>query len=526
MRNFSMLSETEALHPFWSAIYREIVITLRGTNRELCHSIARELNAFDGKLLAYELAGSHADGEALCNQITWMIQQAPLSQYVSRLQALQKQLAWTFSPDRAIEATPIPADILLYNVASYMTLGSLQNLACTSRFFNHDENIKNEIAKKWRKTIIAAGGSHTLVLQNGLLSSCGSNDYGQLGLGHSTNQITLQFISFFQDKQPILMVVGDNHSLVLCEDGLLYAFGRNNKGQLGLGHFDDQHTPQCISFFQDKQPILMAVGDNHSLVLCEDGLLYAFGENDRGQLGLGHFDDQNTPQFISFFQDKKPILMAVGCWHSLVICEDGSLYGFGYNHQGQLGLGHVDDQHTPQFISFFQDKKPILIAASGRHNLVLCEDGSLYAFGDNSYGQLGLGHFYFQNTPQFISFFQDKKPILIAAGYWHSLVLCEDGSLYAFGFNSYGQLGLGHNYSRNTPQCISFFQDKKPILMAVGICYSLVLCENGSLYAFGDNDRGQLGLVGCKINQHTPQLISLLACEKQTSSDPRRRPNL
>ena len=87
--------------------------------------------------------------------------------------------------------------------------------------------------------------------------------------------------------------------------------------------------------------------------MCDDGSVYGFGYNDSGQLGLGHETNQSTPQFISMPREARPCQVSAGYFHSLILCQDGSAYGFGGNEEGELGLGHEDNQLAPQLISFF-----------------------------------------------------------------------------------------------------------------------------------------------------------------------------
>src|SRR5690349_17347399 len=91
---------------------------------------------------------------------------------------------------------------------------------------------------------------------------------------------------------------GGHHSLLLNEDGLVFSFGKNEYGQLGLGNKIDQTTPQLITSLENIRIKKISCGRDHSLLLSEDGLIYSFGFNQFGQLGLGNFDNQSTPQLI------------------------------------------------------------------------------------------------------------------------------------------------------------------------------------------------------------------------------------
>src|SRR5580693_3883370 len=140
--------------------------------------------------------------------------------------------------------------------------------------------------------------------------------------------------------------------------------------------------------------------------------------------------------------------------HSFIITEDG-LYSFGYNDYGQLGLGNNTHQNIPQKITQFNSSNIVSIACGDYHSFVLTKDG-LYSFGNNNFGQLGLGNNTNQNIPQKITQFNSDTIVSIACGVDYSLILTKDG-LYSFGFNKYGQLGLGNNIDQNIPQKITEF---------------------------------------------------------------------
>ena len=152
-----------------------------------------------------------------------------------------------------------------------------------------------------------------------------------------------------------------------------------------------------------KYKIIQSYFD-HNLALYQDGSLYVWGGNDYAELGLGHDNSQYTPQSIDpKYFNNKTIQSIYGRYHyTLALMEDGSLYTWGYNVYGELGLGHNTNQNTPQLISpdHFENKIIQSIHTGNSNNLTLMNDGSLYSWGCNGQGQLGLGHYDHQNTPQ------------------------------------------------------------------------------------------------------------------------------
>jgi alpha-tubulin suppressor-like RCC1 family protein len=180
-----------------------------------------------------------------------------------------------------------------------------------------------------------------------------------------------------------------------------------------LGHNHHQITPQPINL-GGKTVHSFTAGAGHTLILYTDGSLCSFGNNECGQLGLGHYNAQNTPQRINLPEGKTVQSLAAGCYHTLILCTDGSLYGCGHNEQGQLGrrIGMWGNLITKPVL--IKMKPAERIAAGAYHTLILCTDVLLYSFGKNSYGQLGLGTQGFrESTPKRLplSAFENEKVV-------------------------------------------------------------------------------------------------------------------
>ena len=141
--------------------------------------------------------------------------------------------------------------------------------------------------------------------------------------------------------------------------------------------------------------------------------------------------------------------LAAGLYHSLVLLDDGTVMAFGYNSNGQLGDGSTTTQLTLVRVNL-GDNKAQAIAAGAHHSLVLLDDGTVMAFGYNFSGQLGDGSTTNRLTPVRVNLGSNKAQA-IAAGYYHSLILLDDGTVMAFGYNAHGELGDGSTTNRLTP---------------------------------------------------------------------------
>ncbi len=203
-----------------------------------------------------------------------------------------------------------------------------------------------------------------------------------------------------------------------------------------------------------------------SAATTNPGELYAFGYNYFGQLGSATNNGTNNPNpipaLVTLPGASGPVTqLAAGDEHSLALTSSGQLYAFGYNHYGELGSatnnGTGNPNPTPALVSLPGASGPVTqIAAGGDHSLALTSSGQLYAFGYNYYGELGSatnsGTANPNPTPAPVTLPGASGPVTqIAAGVYHSLALTSSGQLYAFGDNSYGQLGSATNNSTNNP---------------------------------------------------------------------------
>ncbi len=295
-------------------------------------------------------------------------------------------------------------------------------------------------------TAVTCGYNHSLVLKSdGTVWACGSNSYGQLGDGSTTDSNTLIQVSDLADITDI--AGGQYHSLALKSDGTVWAWGSNSYGQLGDGSYTDKSTPGQILNFGGI--IAIACGETHNLALKSDGTVWAWGRNDYGQLGDGTTSDRNSPKQISSLSDISAI--AGGAYHSLALKSDGTVWAWGFNLNGQLGDETNTPSQSPVQVSNLSDISAIDCGSS--HSLALESDGTVWAWGLNWYGQLGNGSTTDSNTPVQVRSINDVTAI--TSGMYHNLALKSDGKVWAWGYNSYYELGEGtsssYSWYRTTP---------------------------------------------------------------------------
>jgi alpha-tubulin suppressor-like RCC1 family protein len=335
-------------------------------------------------------------------------------------------------------------------------------------------------------TNMAGGWYDSFCLKSdGSFFGTGLNSYGVFGNGsfRSTNRLIL-----LASNGIVSVGVGAYHTLFVKAGGSLWVSGSDSDGELGDGQFynGNINTPKQIV---PNNVVAVAAGYRHSIFLKSDGSVWGMGYNADGELGIGNTNSVNQPsQIIS----SGVIAISTGCgsYHSLFLKSDGSVWGVGYNGFGAVGGGTYTNAVTSP-INIISGGVTA-IAAGGSHSLFLKSDGSLWAVGDNFFGQLGDGTSISQtNNPEQIV---PSGVVAIAAGFNHSLFLKADGSLWGMGYRGTGQ--LGDNYS--FPQVVSVRSPENIVssgvaMIAAGANLSLFVKSDGSLWVMGGNDTGQLG---------------------------------
>jgi alpha-tubulin suppressor-like RCC1 family protein len=356
-------------------------------------------------------------------------------------------------------------------------------------------NVLSDIVLEYAKTpvSIAPGFGRSLVLfDEGSVIGFGSGAYGEPGEGSTVNQGTPFAVSLL-GKRAQAMAVGYYHTLMLLDDGMVLAFGANNQGQLGDGTYVARSTPAPVNL-DGRKAQAIAAGYDHSLVLLDGGTVVAFG-----QLGRGSETKRATPAAVNL-AGVTARAIAAGAFHSLVLLDGGAVVAFGRNDFWQLGDGSKTGRATPAAVNL-GGRAARAIAAGGYHSLVLLDDGTVMAFGYNGSGQLGDGGTINQSASVSINL-EGRTARAIAAARWHSLVLLDDGAVMAFGRNTFGQLGDGSITSRSTPVPVAL-GGRSAQAIAAGDSHSFALLNDGTVLAFGYNRVGQLG-DGSTTDRSTP----------------------
>ncbi len=355
---------------------------------------------------------------------------------------------------------------------------------------------------------VSAGYFHTMILKDdGTLWATGRGTLGMLGTGDSEHVSTPVEILVGGTSGGVAAVSsGVYHTMILKDDGTLWATGRNDAGQLGTGDTTDVSTPvEILVDGVSGSVAAVAAGGSHTIILKTDGTLWVTGNNNYGELGTGDTTGVNTPVEISVGDSTSVEAIAAGVEHTFILKTDGSLWVTGRNNYGQLGTGDTVDITTPVEIIVGGPSVGVAAVSAGlNHTMILKTDGTLWATGRNTNGQLGTGDTIDVDTPvEVLTGGISGSVASVAAGGSLTAILKTDGTLWMAGAyaGTYGN-------SSSTPLEVTGESVSGGVdTISSGGSHVLIVTTDGALWAKGTNGYGQLGTGDTSV-AYTPVLVT------------------
>jgi alpha-tubulin suppressor-like RCC1 family protein len=333
-------------------------------------------------------------------------------------------------------------------------------------------------------TAVAPGLLHTMRIRpDGTLWGWGDNSSGQLGNG-ATLETEVAPTQVGSDTDWASVAAGTFHTVAVKADGTLWTWGADSYGQLGDGLEVDNPWPAQVG--TDTLWASVAAGASHCVALKRDGTLWTWGDGSSGQLGYGSGIVQRTPAQVGAATDWAFVAAAGN--YTVAQKTNGTLWAWGVNGAGQLGDGSMTDRAEP--VQVGTDTDWTAVAPGGAHTLASKEDGTLWAWGDNSYGELGDGSDAAQSAP--VPVWPEARWASFAAGSGYTAAVRDDGTLWTWGINFEGELGDGSTATRSGFVRVGT-DDHWGFVAAAGATHTMALKTDGTLWAWGDNDRGQVG---------------------------------
>lgn len=332
----------------------------------------------------------------------------------------------------------------------------------------------------------------------------GQNNSGQLGDGTTVNRSTPTLLPSPDGATFDGGAAGAAHSLAIDDQRRVWAWGNNGTGTLGDGTTTNRTSRVLVSGLERISTV--AAGAAHSLALDFNGVVWAWGSNGNGQLGDGTTQLRTRPIRVQGLPGPATQISA-GDFHSLAVLSDGSLWAWGLNNHGQLGDGTTANRIQPVRVPL--PLRAVRVDGGSAHTVAELGDLGPWTWGDNRQGQLGDGTTIERHTAVRVPL--QGVVIAVSAGIRHTLALVQGrpNTAFAWGDNTFGQLGDGTTTPRSTPGRVGLVN---PSDVIAGGFHNLAIeaLSFTAVRAWGLNDTGQLG-DGTTINRTLPVTSNLTA---------------
>ncbi len=377
-----------------------------------------------------------------------------------------------------------------------------------------------------------------------MLKCWGENDHGQLGLGDLVTRgdmpgqmsDALPAVDLGTGRMAVAVAVDDIDACGLLDDGTVKCWGDNGFGQLGLGDTTNRGDMSgemgdalpAVDLGSGRRAVAITAGTTHTCALFDDGAVKCWGLNPSGELGLGDAlergdaadDLGNALPAINMGSGRRAVAIAAGGDHTCALLDNGSVKCWGSDFYGQLGLG--DTANRGDMPGQMGDALPrvdlgprrtaVAIAAGTVHTCALLHDGSVKCWGDNEYGELGLGDTVTRGNRPFqmgdalppVDLGAGRTAVAITAGADSTCALLDNGTVKCWGGNLYGELGLGDRRNRgrmpgemgDALPAVDLGTGRRALAVWTGAdaVHTCALLDNDTVKCWGGNQFGQLGL--------------------------------
>jgi alpha-tubulin suppressor-like RCC1 family protein len=342
-------------------------------------------------------------------------------------------------------------------------------------------NTKKSVTYKSAYQRVSAGDEHAVEIRDGALWAWGRNQYGQIGDGTTvmrTSPVQVGTLTTW-----VSVDAGGEYNLAIKADGTLWSWGGNSYGSLGDGTTIGKTFPVQVGTASNW--ISVSAGDRSSYGIRSDGTLWAWGWNAYGQLGDGTTTQRNSP--VQIGSGTTWVKVSAGYSHVVALKADGTLWAWGDNSNGQLGDGTLTNRLAPVQIGTATNYTSI--AAAYSWTSALRSDGTLWAWGDNGAGSLGDGTTTQRTAPVQIGTATDWVSISVAS--FTSLALKSNGTLWAWGENGFGTMGNGTITSSYFP--VQIGTDNNWVMADGGGWFAVGVKSDGTIRTWGRNNYGQVG---------------------------------
>jgi alpha-tubulin suppressor-like RCC1 family protein len=354
---------------------------------------------------------------------------------------------------------------------------------------------------------IAAGDNHAVALRgDGTIYTWGDNGYRQLG--NSSTASTSPTPAIVAGVSATAVVAGRDHTAALLADGSVLSWGDNSSGAIGNGELPSSSphtTPSAVVAPGNAKLVAVDGGYSHAVALTSAGGVLAWGQDSSGQLGDGGSTPTATPQAVPGLSSGVRQVTTSLYYASYAVKTDGSLLAWGSNDNGELGDGTTTSPRTaPQPVTGLTG--PVAsVAAGGFFGIAAMQDGTVETWGSNVFGNLGDGTTTDRDSAATVPGLSNI--VAVGASEWSAYAITATGAVYAWGHNNSGQLGIGNETDSPTPVLVPGLTNV--VSITGGYDFAIALTAAGTLYAWGSNQDAQFGNGTQSAGSTTPVAIAL-----------------
>lgn len=319
------------------------------------------------------------------------------------------------------------------------------------------------------------------------LYSWGQNGSGQLGISNTFGYSSPKQVGSLTNW--LSLAANGYASFGIKTDGTIWSWGNNTNGNLGLGNRTNYSSPKQIGALTSWLQVSAGFYFGNAMAIKTDGTLWGWGKNDYGQLGLGNITNYSSPKQVGSLTNWAVVTCQGNT--TLAIKTDGTLWSWGYGNQGQTGLGNTTLYSSPKQVGSLTNWLKLSSGGyRGDTSIAIKTDGTLWAWGPNNFGNLGLGNRTDYSSPKQIGALTNWSTV--GSGNFYAVAVKSDGTLWAWGKNDVGMLGLGNTTNYSSPKQVGSLTNWSTVNCPY--LFSVATKTDGTLWSWGANNIGQLGL--------------------------------
>ena len=333
-----------------------------------------------------------------------------------------------------------------------------------------------------------------IVLNDNSLKCWGVNDTnGKLGVGGNNDRSIPTKVNLGENRTIKKFSMTDSYSCAILDDDSLKCWGKNNDGQLGVGDNDYRDTPALVDLGLERTAKSIHLMDNHACAVLDNDSLKCWGENNyHGRLGVGDNNDRNSPTAIVLGASRTVKSLYLLENRTCAILDNNSLQCWGRNESGQVGDGTTVSKDVPTVVDLGTSRTIKSLAMNENNTCAILDDNSLKCWGENFYGQVGVGDFNDRSTPTEVDLGENKtaKAIFISGESdinQRACAILNDDGLKCWGDNNHGRLGVGDIEDRNMPTAVNLGMNRTAKSLVMNNNNTCAILDNNGLKCWGDN---------------------------------------